>query len=262
MKSSTRTILFAVVIGALTLVIYYLAAVVRGPDVEYISWNVPSAIVLTVIGLAAGAAWGARAELARWKTVDAILTANLALVFGLLFLGWGITIWKLVSIPPLKASGLRDLLYGFWFIAAIVVPYIIRKPGAAVASETLAAAAEWLAGGEWGLTLLISGLVQGGAAELIFAATGWTNYRLPVLMLAGAAAGVGSFVVDYLFWYSTLAPGVLAVMFVARLISGAILSGWLGKALSDALAGTGVLASFPLGRERRRPEPVEGQETV
>ena len=260
MKSSTRTILFAVVIGALTLVIYYLAAVVRGPDVEYISWNAPTAIVLTIIGLAAGAAWGARAELARWKTVDAILTANLALVFGLLFLGWGITIWKLAT--PLKASGLRDLLYGFWFIAAIVVPYIIRKPGAAVAAETLAAAAEWLAGGEWGLTLLISGLVQGGAAELIFAATGWTNYGLPVLMLAGAAAGVGSFVVDYLFWYSTLAPGVLAVMFVARLISGAILSGWLGKALSDALAGTGVLASFPLGRERRGPEPVERQEAA
>jgi energy-coupling factor transport system substrate-specific component len=234
MKSSTRTVLFAVVIGALTLVIYYLAAVVRGPE----------------------------AELARWKTVDAILTANLALVFGLLFLGWGITIWKLVSIPPLKASGLRDLFYGFWFIAAIVVPYIIRKPGAAVAAETLAAAAEWLAGGEWGLTLLISGLVQGGAAELIFAATGWTNYRLPVLMLAGAAAGVGSFVVDYLFWYSTLAPGVLAVMFVARFISGGILSGWLGKALSDALAGTGVLASFPLGRERRRPELVGGQEAA
>jgi len=36
--------------------------------------------------------------------------------------------------------GLRDLVYGFWFLAAVVAAYIVRKPGAALAAETLARA--------------------------------------------------------------------------------------------------------------------------
>ncbi len=183
----------------------------------------------------------------KWNTREIILAANMGLVFGILFMGWNI-IWEFAK--PLKATGLRDLFYGFWFIAGIVVPYIVRKPGAAVAGEVLAALAEMLAGGEWGATLLLSAIAQGGASEIIFAVTGWRNYRLPVLLAAGAAAGVGSFIVDYLLWYSTLAPGVLTVMFVARLISGAILAGWLGKALADALARTGVLSGYAIGREK------------
>jgi energy-coupling factor transport system permease protein len=182
----------------------------------------------------------------KWNTREIILAANMGLVFGVLFLGWNL-VWALAK--PLEASGLQDLLYGFWFIAAIVVPYIVRKPGAALAAEVLAALAEMLAGGQWGATLLLSGLIQGGAAELIFAATGWKNYRLPVLIAAGVAASVGSFVVDYVLWYSTLTPAVLAVMFVARLISGALLAGWLGKTLTDALARTGVLSGYAIGRE-------------
>ncbi len=249
MKPPTRILLFSLLVGAVTLAAYYVAAVVRGPDVEFIAWNTPTAIVLTVIGLAGGAAWGSRVEFERWKTLEVILTANLALVFGLLFVGWGL-VWEAVRPLETVLPGLRDIAYGFWFIAAIVVPYIVRKPGAALAAEALAAVAEFLAGGQWGLTLLISGLVQGGLAEIVFAATGYRRWSLPVLALAGAAAGVGSLVVDYAFWYSTLAPGVLAIMLVMRLISGALLAGWFGKAIVDGLARAGALGSFAVARER------------
>jgi len=248
MKTPARIVTFALLIGALTLGAYYLAAVVRGPDIEFIAWNTPTAIVLTVIGLAAGAAWGSRAEFERWKTLEVILTANLALVFGLLFAGWTL-VWEVARPLETVLPGLRDIAYGFWFIAAIIVPYIVRKPGAAIAAESLAALAEFLAGGQWGLTLLISGLVQGGMAEIVFAATGYRRWTLPVLALAGAAAGLGSLVVDYAFWYSTLAPGVLAVMLVMRLISGALLAGWLGKAIVDGLARAGALGSFGIARD-------------
>jgi energy-coupling factor transport system substrate-specific component len=252
MNSPTRIVVYALSLGAVTFALYYLAAVVRGPDIEYITWNSPTAIVLAVLGAAVGAALGARAEFERWRTLDVILTANLALVFGLLFLGWGL-VWE--AARPLEAllPGLRDIAYGFWFLAAIVVPYIVRKPGAALAAESLAALAEFLAGGEWGLTLLISGLVQGGLAEIVFAATGYKRWSLPVLALAGAAAGFGSLVVDYAFWYSTLAPGVLAIMLVMRLISGAVLSGWFGKVLVDGLSRAGALGSFAVARGERKP---------
>ncbi len=250
MSKSVRTLVYALAVGAVTLLVYYVAAVVRGPKVEYVNWSPIVAAVLTIMGLAAGAAWGVGGELSQWKTRDAVLVANLALVFGLLFLGWGM-VWDLIK--PLNAilPGIRDLSYGFWFLAALVAPYIIRKPGAAVVAETLAALAEWLAGSQWGFTLLISGLIQGGMAEIVFAAYGYRRYKLDTLMLAGAAAGIGSLVVDYFFWYSNLKPGVLAIMLVARLISGAILGGWLAKVIADGLVHSGALGSFPVAREGR-----------
>ncbi len=246
--SATRVVTRAVLVGAFTLAVYYFAAAVRGPEVEYIAWNPVHAAVLTVLGLAAGAAWGTRAGLERWRTLEVLLVANLALVFGLLFLGWAV-VWDAAKILEGFLPGLRDLSYGFWFIAAILGAYIVRKPGAALAAETLAALAEFLAGSQWGFTLLISGLVQGGMAELVFALTGYRRYDLPTLMAAGAAAGVGSLVVDYLFWYSDKTLGVLAIMLVARMISGAVLAGWLGKAIGDALDRAGALDSFAIARD-------------
>ncbi len=248
MSKSVRTLVYAVLVGAVTLLSYYVAAVIRGPKVEHVSWNPVVAVVLTVMGLASGAAWGIGGELKNWKTRDAILVANLALVFGLLFLGWGM-IWDLVKPINAIIPGSRDLVYGFWFLAGLVAPYIIRKPGAAVVAETLAALAEWLAGSQWGFTLLISGLIQGGMAEIVFAAYGYRRYKLDTLMLAGAAAGVGSLVVDYFFWYSKLQPGVLLIMLVARLISGAVLGGWLAKVIADGLVRSGALGNFPVARE-------------
>ncbi len=250
MKKSLRTLVYAFLVGAFVFIVYYVAAVVRGPKVEGVSWNPIVAAVLTIMGIASGAAWGVGGELRRWKTRDAILAANLALVFGLLFLGWTM-IWDLAK--PLNAliPGVRDSVYGFWFLAGLVAPYIIRKPGAAVVAETLAALAEWLAGSQWGFTLLISGLIQGGMAEIIFAAYGYRRYKLDTLMLAGAAAGIGSLVVDYFFWYAQLKPDVLLIMLIARIISGAILGGWLAKVIGDGLVHSGALGNFPIARESR-----------
>ncbi len=255
MQSSKRIIGYALGLGLALLGVYYVAAVLRGPEKEYIAWNPVHAAVLTVLGLAMGAAWGARQPLARWRTVEVILVANLALVFGLLFLGWGM-VWDVAKVLESIVPGSRDLLYGFWFIAAILGAYIVRKPGAALAAETMAALAEFLAGSAWGFTLLISGLVQGAMAELVFAFTGYKRYDLPTLMAAGAASGVGSLVVDYLFWYSDKPLWVLGIMLVARLISGAVLAGWLGKALADSLARAGALDAFAIGREERGSEPT------
>jgi energy-coupling factor transport system substrate-specific component len=243
MRGTSRILVFGISAGLITLALYILAAVVRGPDVDFIQWNPIHAVVLTAFGLAGGAAWGSRRALERWKTLEVILAANLALVFGLLFLGWAF-VWEFVKPLDTVLPGSRDLFYGFWFIASIVAAYIIRKPGAALAAETLAALAEFLAGGEWGLTILISGLIQGAMAELVFAAFGYKRFDLPVLAIAGAAAGFGSMVVDYFFWYSTLSVTVLAVMLIARLISGMVLAGWLGKAIGDGLERAGALGSF------------------
>lgn len=252
MNTATRTSLYAIVLGALTLTLYYLATnlVFLEFDSYAAPWSPITGVIMGGLGLAAGAIWGTRGALSEWRTVDVILTAVLAVVFGLLFVAWGV-VYEMGRFLQTVLPGLIDLTYGFWFIAAIIAPYIIRKPGAAIAAETLAALAELLAGAPWGITLLVSGLVQGALAEVVFALRGYTRYDLPTLMLAGAAAGIGSLIVDRIFWYPDLLPAVLLVMLAARLISGALLGGWFSKTLADGLARSGALNSFALGIERQ-----------
>jgi energy-coupling factor transport system substrate-specific component len=193
----------------------------------------------------------------RWTTWESVLTAVLAGVTGVLFWAWSLTIWKLLSVLPSALPGyglaVRDLAYGLWFLAAVLVPYIVRRPGAALAAEVVAAIISALLGSEWGLTVLVSGVAQGGLAEGVFALGGYRRYGLVTLIFAALAAAVGSWVVDWLFWYSTLAAPIMLLMLAARLVSAALLSGVLAKRLGDALAAAGVLDNTELGRSRLGP---------
>ncbi len=119
-------------------------------------------------------------------------------------------------------------------------------------SPRLAAATEILLGSPAGLMLLLSGFIQGAGAEVVFAATGWRNYRLPVLMAAGIGAAIFSFAYTWiLFNYSALAPGLLIAMFVLRCLSGALLGGLLGHVIVEALYRTGVLSGLTIDHDRR-----------
>ncbi len=141
---------------------------------------------------------------------------------------------------------------GFWFIVSIIAAAIIRKPGVALISEMLAALVEILLGSPAGLMLLLAATIQGAGAEIVFAATRWRNYSLPVLMLAGVGASVFSFVYTwFLYDYGALAPGLLVVMFVLRCLSGAILGGLAGYFIVRALYRTGVLSGLKIDHDMR-----------
>jgi energy-coupling factor transport system substrate-specific component len=145
------------------------------------------------------------------------------------------------------------MIFGIWFIVSIIAAYIIRKPGAAFLSETVAATIEVMIGNAVGPQLILSGMVQGLGAEAVFAATKWKNYSTWVLVAAGMGSSVFSFVWGYFIsGFAALSPGYVTAMFFVRLLSGAILAGLLGKYLSDGLARTGALSSFPLGKEHKR----------
>jgi len=183
-----------------------------------------------------------------WTLKDTVVISVLAVAFGALYMAW-IPVWGAANafIGPLAL----DIVYGFWYMAAITGAYIIRKPGVALGTEFLAAAAEIPMGAPTGVAVLIGGLVQGLGSEFVFAATGWKRYSTPILMLAGMGASVTSFIHNYfLFGYSKFPVSLLLTMLVVRLASGAILGGLAGKWVADGLAATGALRSFPLGRER------------
>ena len=168
----------------------------------------------------------------------------------MLYLAW-VQLW--VVAQALLGPLALDILFGFWCAGSVTAAYIIRKPGAALATEVIAALAEVLAGNPSGLLLLLTGLVQGLGAELPFALTGWRNYRLPVLLASGASAALFSFVYTWIrFSYGTLSPSLLLIMFVLRLASGALLAGWLGRRIAEALYPTGVLQGLGIDAAKRQ----------
>lgn len=184
-----------------------------------------------------------------WTLRETLIVAVLGAVFGVLYLGW-VQIWLILQ--AILGPVTMDVVMGFWFVVSIVAAAIIRKPGIAFASEVLAAVVQILLGSPAGLLLLLTGAVQGAGAELVFAATRWRNYSLPVLMAAGIGAAIFSFVYTWIrFDYGALEPALLATMFALRCLSGALLGGLLGYVIVEALYRTGALSGLAIDHARR-----------
>lgn len=185
-----------------------------------------------------------------WRFKEIVVMAALSVVFGIVYLAF-FPVGKLL-VGLFGPIG-YDLIFGIWFIVSIIAAYIIRKPGAAFLSETIAAMVEVMLGNATGPMLLIAGMIQGIGAEAAFAATKWKRYGTWVLMAAGMGSAITSFVYGYFMsGYAALSTNYVIAMFVTRMVGGALIAGLLGKALSDGLAQTGVLSSFALGKEQRK----------
>jgi energy-coupling factor transport system permease protein len=185
-----------------------------------------------------------------WTLREILIVTLLGAVFGVLYLGW-VQVWLIAQ--AVFGPVTMDVVMGFWFIVSIIAAAIIRKPGAALFSEVLAAAVQVMLGSPAGLLLLLTGLVQGAGAEVVFAATRWRRYTLPVLMAAGVGAAVFSFIYTWIrFDYGALAPGLLVVMFTLRCLSGALLGGLFGHLIVESLYRTGVLSGLPIDHARRQ----------
>jgi energy-coupling factor transport system permease protein len=184
-----------------------------------------------------------------WTTRDAVLVAVLAVVFGFLYIQFT-PIW--IAAAGLGAQIGQEAVFGFWLIAGVLASYITRRPGAALVGEFLAAMAEVLFGAAAGTPLLVTGIMEGLGTEIVFGLRGWRDYSLTTVVLAGT---VGMLVALPWNWYRLgyfeLSPGFLVVLLIVRLLSGAIISGLLTKVVGDALARTGVLSNFAIGRERQ-----------
>jgi energy-coupling factor transport system permease protein len=184
-----------------------------------------------------------------WNTRDAVLIAVLAVVFGFLYMQW-LPLW--LAAAGFGAQIGQEALFGFWLAAGVLASYIIRRPGAALVGEFLAALAEVLFGAAAGTPLLVTGIMQGLGAEVVFGARRWQDYSLPTVIAAGAVAALVALPWNWFrLGYFQLNVGFLVVLLIVRLLSGAILSGLLAKLIGDALARTGVLSSFAIGRARQ-----------
>ena len=176
----------------------------------------------------------------RWRTRDIVIAAVIGVAFGVAFWAFGV-VWKALE----GAGPLLNVMYGIWLMPAIVAPLIIRKPGAAVFAELVAAGLSALLGSVWAVDTLLSGFVQGAAAELIFAFTLYRVWTFPVLALAGLASSAAAFVHDVVLYFSAYTTDALIVIAVAMGISGAVVLPLASVALVRSLRRAGVLEGFP-----------------
>lgn len=186
-----------------------------------------------------------------WRVIDIIIASVLGVAVGLIFWAWNSVGYAWWTAMETLTPGLGGLAAGVWLLGGVVGGLVIRKPGAALYVELIAAIVSALLGNQWGISTLYSGIAQGLGAELIFLAFAYRRFTLPVAVLAGMGAGVGAFVLE-LFTSANLAKSLTfnSIYLTCLLISGAILAGVLGHWLVRALAGTGALDRFAAGRKR------------
>jgi energy-coupling factor transport system permease protein len=196
--------------------------------------------------LRAGRAGGA------WRTQDYVFLAVLAIVSGALYWWWLQPYSWVVPLVPGAGQVAQEAVFGVWFLSGLLGGYVIRRPGAAVLANTLAALAEVLLGAPAGPILVVTGLMQALGPELVFAATGYRRWGWSVMIVAGIAAGLVALPWNWFrLGYFALQPGLQIALIVARIAGGA-LAGVLAKVIGDLLASTGALSYFPIGRERMR----------
>ena len=176
----------------------------------------------------------------RWRTRDILVAAVIGVAFGVVFWAWGLA-WGLFA--PLNAA--RDLLYAVWLVPAVLAPLVIRKPGAALFAEMVAAGVSALLGSAWGVDTLLSGFVQGAAAELIFAFTLYRLWGFPILALAAVASAAAAWLHDWVLYYPDVAIDVQLIRGLAMAISAVVIVAAGSLALVRSLRRAGVLEGFP-----------------
>jgi energy-coupling factor transport system substrate-specific component len=186
-----------------------------------------------------------------WRTVDIVVTAAIAVAFGVVIWGWN-ALWAaatplFVAVPPAQ-----NILYGTWLIPGVVAGLIVQKPGAAFFAELVAAAVSLILGSQWGLDAALSGVFQGAGAELAFALFLYRRWDLAAALLAAALSAVGAWLHDVPLFYAALPLPDQLLIGAFMLISALVIAGFGSWWLTRALVQTGVLAQFPSGRTQQR----------
>lgn len=184
----------------------------------------------------------------KWRTVDIIVAAVIAVAFGIVFQLanglWDVLGKVFVAYPPALS-----VVYGLWLVPAVLASLIIRKAGAALFTETVAAAVSVMLGSPYGAIAIAQGAFEGLGSEVVFAAGGWRRFGAAMALGSGALGGAAATTWDVFVSYDFGLTGSL-VYIGCGAASCAIVAGLGSVLLTKALATTGVLDPFPSGRKR------------
>lgn len=178
---------------------------------------------------------------AAWRTRDILVTAVIGAAFGVFMAALNAVYAGLGA----GAGSPWLLVYLGWLLPAVLAPVIVRKPGAGLFAELVAASVSVLVVSQWGPDALVSGFLQGIGAEAVFAIFRYRRFGIPVVALAGAASAALAFVHDTVLYYQGVAPELLALTFLFMVVSAAVLMPLVAFAIVRGLREAGVLRGFP-----------------
>ncbi len=186
-----------------------------------------------------------------WRTVDIVVAAAIAIAFGVVFWAWN-QVWAaatpaFVAIPPAQ-----NILYGVWLVPAVLAGLIIRKPGAALFTELVAASVSAILGSQWGLDAVVSGVLQGLGAEIVFLVVGYRRWTIAVALIAAIGTAIAAWVHDTPLYYADIGLGPQLMILAFMVVSAIVIAGIGSWLLMRSLVQTGVLAQFPAGRAQQR----------
>ena len=184
-----------------------------------------------------------------WRTVDLVTAAIIAVALGVAFWGYDSLIYPAVSAVTTVYPPVSELQLGVWILPAVVGMLLVRKPGAALFAELIAANVELMLGNTWGITVLISGLAQAAGVEIVFALLRYKKFSFGWAALGGAFSAVFEVFYEYVSYVPDYSFTNKLVYMLCGVISGAVISGFGGWALVRGLAKTGALTAFAAGRE-------------
>ena len=180
-----------------------------------------------------------------WRTRDIVVTAVIGAAFGVVFWVWGLLWYGPFAVLGGLALPVLDLGYAVWLIPAVLAPLIVRKPGAAVFAEMMAAVISALLGTPWAIDTLLSGFVQGAAAEIVFAMTLYQRWTFPVLAAAAVASAAAAWIHDWVIYWSEVDPVYQIIRGVFMAISAVVIVAGGSLVLHRSLKRAGVLEGFP-----------------
>lgn len=189
----------------------------------------------------------------RWRVIDIVTAAVLGVATGLIFVVWNTVGYAWFTVMDAVTPGIGGLAVGIWLIGGVLGGLVIRKPGAALFVEVLAATVSMLLGSQWAIETVYSGIAQGVGAELVFAIFAYRAFGPLVAVLSGVGAAVAAWTLElFLSGNIALSAEFLAIYLGSLIVSGAVLAGLLGWLLVRAIAATGALNRFAAGREARQ----------
>lgn len=186
-----------------------------------------------------------------WRTVDLLTVAMLGVAFGVAYWGWNLAYGALSTAAVFAYLPLSGLLAGPWLLAGVVGALVMRRPGAALLCEFIAANVEFLVGNQWGGSVLVSGLLQGLGVEIVFALFAYRRFGVLVAVLGASLAAALESVYEWSAYFPQLPMHDKWAYLGFFVLSGAVVAGLGGWLLVRALAAAGALDAFPAGREHR-----------
>lgn len=188
----------------------------------------------------------------RWRVSEIVIAAVISVACAVIFWIWDIAVSPATKTALVAAPEFRPLIGGAWLLGGTLGGLLIRKPGAALFCEIVAAFISVLFdGGAWSGEILLAGLIQGIGAEVAFAIFRYRRWNAAIAVLAGALSGLFMGGSEILIYYPDMEPVKAVTYVVCSVVSGAVIAGFLAWILVQNLAKTGVLSSLASGNTRR-----------